>query len=140
VPEGFVALQVGSGGFIGHNGPLYARRDADGHPVFGFRVQPIHCNPMGICHGGWLATMLDMTLPLTARLSGPESVFLLTVNLSIDYLNAVPLGAWVEGRAQVLRRTKRMVFIQGMLSVDGESTTRASGVFRVGPNAPDLQL
>jgi uncharacterized protein (TIGR00369 family) len=139
LPAGFAPLPFAEG-FIGHNGPLYLHRGKDG-PVFGFRVRPSHCNPMGVCHGGWIATMMDMILPLTPRVTEPDLAerFMLTVNLSVDYLGGARLGTWVEGRAQILRRTGRMVFLQGLLEADGEPVARGSGVFRLGPDgAPRL--
>lgn len=137
-PAGFrpVALRDG---FVSRNGPIYARREGEG-AVFGFRVHQRHCNPMAICHGGWLATVADLVLPLSARLDGLEECYLLTVHMSVDYLAPAPLGAWVEGRARVLRRTRRMIFVDGLLDVAGEPVLRASGVFRLGPPAPRLEI
>lgn len=102
-------------------------------------MEPRHCNPMGVCHGGWLATLMDMVLPINARLTAdlPEN-FLLTVQMSLDYLGTAPLGAWVEGRGRVLRKTRRLVFADALLTIDGDPIMRGSGVFRIGP--PGLRL
>lgn len=83
---------------------------------------------------------MDMVLPLTARFTVPDlnRHFLLTVNMAIDYLGPAPLGAWVEGRGQVLKRTGRMVFMQGLLTIDGDPITRGNGVFRIGPTVPPI--
>ena len=137
-PPGFRPLPIADG-FVARNGPIYARREGAG-ALFGFRVRRDHCNPMGICHGGWLATVADMCLPLTARLGGLEEHFLLTVHMGIDYLAPAPLGAWVEGRGRVLRRTGRMVFADGTLEAAGETILRASGVFRIGPPSERLVI
>ncbi len=132
IPAGFRPIKSG-GEYIALNGPICFRRDADAL-VFGFRVQARHCNPMGICHGGWLATMADMIMPLGARAAAQlDDNFLLTVSMSLDFMGPASLGAWVEGRAQLLSRTKRMVFAQGMLTVDDKTILRCSGVFRIGP-------
>ena len=138
VPAGYRPLPFRDG-FIGGNGPVYVNTSG-AEPVFGFRVEERHCNPMGICHGGWIASVMDMVLPLTARFTVPDlgDHFLLTVNLTIDYLGGAPLGRWVEGRGQVLKRTGRMVFVQGVLSVDGVAVTRGNGIFRIGPSAPPI--
>jgi uncharacterized protein (TIGR00369 family) len=139
VPEGYVQFPFHEG-FIGHNGPLYLKREGDAL-VLGAPVLLRHCNPMKIAHGGWLATLLDMALPICARaVQGGADHFLLTVSMTIDFLGSVPLGAWVEGRAQVLKQTKRMVFVQGLLCVGGTAVARGSGVFRIGPPAPGLNL
>ena len=133
VPEGFVARAFGAG-FIGVNGPLYARR-VDGGVQLGFRVEPRHCNPMGICHGGMMATFCDMLLPISAHALSEKVAnrFLPTINLQIDYLAASPLGAWVQGEAQLLRATGSLVFMQGLVEADGTPVARVSGIFKIGP-------
>ncbi len=133
VPEGFRAREFG-GGFIAVNGPLYARRDSAGFRL-GFRVEQRHCNPMGICHGGMMATFCDMLLPISAHVLSEEigQRFLPTINLQIDYLAASPLGAWVQGEAQLLRATRALVFMQGLVTADGATVARVSGIFKIGP-------
>jgi len=137
VPEGFHARDFG-GAFIGVNGPLYARRTEAGFQL-GFRVEQRHCNPMGICHGGMMATFCDMLLPISAHALSKEVAqrFLPTINLQIDYLAASPLGAWVQGEAQLLRATRSLVFMQGLVEADGTSVARVSGIFKIGPTFDD---
>jgi len=133
IPDGFSPREFG-GGFIGVNGPLYVRRLEAGLQL-GFRVEPRHCNPMGICHGGMMATFCDMLLPISAHVLS-ETIgrrFLPTINLQIDYLSAVSLGAWVQGEAQLLRTTRSLVFLQGLVQADGVSAARVSGIFKIGP-------
>ncbi len=137
VPEGFTPLQVG-GDFIGINGPLYIRSvvQADGSKLrhLGFRVEQRHCNPMGNCHGGMLATFADMMLPMLAHRQAVElrNQFMPTVSLQIDYLAACPLGAWVQGEAQVLRITRNLAFVQGLATADDVPALRVSGIFKLG--------
>lgn len=132
-PPGFHALRM-TGEFIAHVGPLYLKRDGDNLWV-GFRVEKRHTNPMGICHGGMLASFADMLLPLSIhRLSEEVGFkFLPTINLQLDYLAPAPLGSWVEGDVQVLRVTRSLVFAQGLVSADGLPVVRASGIFKIGP-------
>jgi uncharacterized protein (TIGR00369 family) len=137
VPEGFKLLAVG-GDFIDLNGPLYIRSvvQADGSKLrhLGFRVEKRHTNPMGNCHGGMLATFADMMLPMLAHRQAPElrNQFLPTVSLQIDYLAPSPLGAWVQGEAQVLRVTRNLAFVQGLVTADAVPALRVSGIFKIG--------
>ncbi len=137
VPEGFRAREFG-GGFMAVNGPLYARK-TDAGLQLGFRVEERHCNPMRICHGGMMATFCDMLLPISAHVLSKEVAhrFLPTINLQIDYLAASPLGAWVQGEAQLLRATRSLVFMQGLVQADGVSVARVSGIFKIGPPFDD---
>ena len=112
VPEGFTRQTIG-GEFIVANGPLYERFDAGVYRL-GFRVEARHCNTMGICHGGMMATFCDMLLPLAAHRQVPQIShrFLLTISLQVDYLAPSPTGTWVQGEAQVLRTTRSLVSMQ----------------------------
>ncbi len=133
VPDGFRPAHV-HGDFIAFNGPLYARLRGDRQIELGFRVEQRHTNPLGICHGGMLATFVDMLVPCTAMYEpGRERRFLPTISLQIDYLGPSPLGAWIQGEAQILRTTRNMVFGQGMVSADGAPALRFSGIFKRGP-------
>ena len=148
VPAGFAELPHAIG-HIGVVGPLYLRherRDA-AHPEhdlvqLGFRVEPRHCNPAGILHGGMMATFADMLLPLSAhRLSrAAAGRFLPTVSLQLDYLAPAPGGSWVHGEAQVLRTTRTMLFTQGLVWADGQLAARVSGILKLGPSFESLGL
>ncbi|MEO8544827.1 MAG: PaaI family thioesterase [Betaproteobacteria bacterium] len=136
VPEGFRAADI-HGDFIIFNGPLFGRL-ADDQLQLGFRVEQRHGNPLGICHGGMLATFVDMLVPCTAMyMAGRERRFLPTISLQIDYLGSARLGAWVQGEAQILRTTRNLVFGQGLVSADGEPCLRFSGIFKLGQGYGD---
>ena len=132
IPPGFRPLTK-MGDFMVANGPLYLRHEGDVVQV-GFRVEPRHTNPFGNCHGGMLASFCDMLLPISIHRKSPEvgHRFLPTINLQIDYLAPTPLGAWVQGEAQVLRVTRTMVFAQGLVLADGVNAVRVSGIFKIG--------
>ncbi len=136
VPPGYIPLLL-EGGFGANNGDVYWRSE-EKNVSFGMYIEDRHCNVVGTCHGGWIATYLDMVLPLTARFTVPdlEERVMLTVSLSIDYLDAVRSGDWLEGRASVLRKTGRLVFVDGVLMVGERAVVRGSAIFRIGPPAP----
>jgi len=134
IPAGFKPLPSMGGGFIAANGPLYMKHEGD-LVLFGFRVEERHTNPMQICHGGMMASFCDMLLPLSVHRKSREvgMRFLPTISLQIDYLAPAPLGAWVQGEAQVLRTTRSLVFAQGLVEADGRPVARVSGIFKIGP-------
>ncbi len=146
-PAGFRAVAMG-GEYMRVNGPLYRRVvDVPAHAApaaglaaaqrvqMGFRVEARHTNPAGICHGGMMASFCDMLLPVCAHHLSPAlaSRFLPTISLQVDYLAPTPLGAWVQGEAEVLRVTRTLAFLQGLVTADGTPVARASGVFKIGP-------
>ena len=129
-PPGFHHLPIPMG-FVAVNGPLFVNVSGDKLKL-GMRVEMRHCNPMQICHGGMLATFIDMLMPFAVGWEGPqEGRFMPTVQLSQDYLAPAPLGCWLEGEAQVLRRTNSLVYAQCLVTADGETCLRASGIFKL---------
>ena len=138
IPAGFVPLTV-PGEFIRANGPLYLRHEGE-LVLLGFRVEPRHTNPMGICHGGMLASFADMLLPISVHHKRADVGFrfLPTISLQLDYLAPAPLGSWVQGEAQVLRVTRTLVFAQGLVTADGEPSLRVSGISKIGIPFPEL--
>ena len=62
-----------------------------------------------------------------------ERRFFPTISLQIDYMSPAPLGAWVQGQADILRTTRNMLFGQGLVTADGEPALRMSGIFKMGP-------
>ncbi|MBC7728672.1 MAG: PaaI family thioesterase [Microbacteriaceae bacterium] len=132
VPANFQAMALGDL-FIGNNGPFYLRHEGPLVQI-GFRVERRHCNPMGNCHGGMLASFSDMVLPLSIHRKTTEvgHKFLPTISLQLDYLAPAPLGCWVQGEAEVLRVTRSLVFAQGLVTADGAPAVRISGIFKIG--------
>ena len=131
IPEGFRPVKVG-GPFVFHNGPLYGKWTGQ-RLLLGFRVEQRHTNPLRMCHGGMLATFADMLIPCAAMYqSDMERRFLPTISLQIDYMGAAPLGAWVQGEADVLKTTRNMLFGQALVTADGEPALRVSGIFKMG--------
>jgi uncharacterized protein (TIGR00369 family) len=129
-PSGFRALPIRHG-FVAANGPLYGRREGDGAPVLGFRVDERHLNLRGICHGGMLMTFADMVLGFTAAHAVGGRRFLPTVNMTADFIGSVEAGAWVEGRGRALRITRNLAFVEVWLSVGEAVVLRANGILKV---------
>ena len=137
IPPGFAAADVGSG-FSSRNAQFHAKW-VNERLQLGFRVAEHHTNLRGVLHGGMLATFADTLLPYAAMyqsLGGRH--FLPTISLQLDYLAPATLGAWVQGEADVLRSTRNMVFMQGLVTADDTPIARLSGIFKIGPAAGEL--
>lgn len=135
VPEGFQPLRLPTSGFMNANGPFYARRDG-GRFVIGLRVEERHGNSAGACHGGMIATMCDMLITVGSNIQSNQSRFLPTVSMTCDFLAPARIGDWVEGRLEVLKVTRNLLFATGILTVGDEPIARTSGVMKV-PAEPD---
>ena len=129
-PPGFVEIPTQL--FVNANGPLHGRM-ADGKFTLGFRVEERHCNARLVCHGGMLMTLADMLMPLAANLQEDLHRFLPTISLQADFLAPAERGAWLEGRCEVLRMTRNLVFAQGLLTARETPILRASSVMKLPP-------
>ncbi|MDI9331595.1 MAG: PaaI family thioesterase [Alphaproteobacteria bacterium] len=137
IPQGFRPLRVG-GPFMQTNGPLYGRlsQELGGRPRVhvGFRVLPAHTNPMGVCHGGMLATLADMLAAICVpyQTDLPRH-FLPTISLQMDFLAPARQGDWVQAQVDVLRTTRNLVFTQGLIHAGDEVALRVSAIYKIGP-------
>jgi uncharacterized protein (TIGR00369 family) len=140
IPADFARLRLRPNPYIDGCGPLYGRREGD-RLVLGLRIEHRHCNPAGSCHGGMLTTLADMLLVLGASVQSGQQRYMVTVNLSCDFIGPAAEGAWLEGRLEVLRTTRSLVFCEGMLSVDGQPVLRLSGIAKPsGESHPEFTL
>lgn len=130
-PEGFSLVDAGTG-YASRNARFYGKWQDD-RLLLGFRVTQHHTNLRNVLHGGMLATFADTVLPYSAMyqaLNGRH--FLPTISLQIDYLAPAAIGAWVQGQGDVLRTTRNMVFMQGLVMGDSVAIARLSGIFKLG--------
>ncbi len=129
IPAGFHPFPLGTG-FVNHVGPVYWHRD--GNEVrLGFRVAEEHANPAGICHGGMLMTIVDIQIGIGCGTLAGLDAFLPTINLNCDFLDVSHIGEWVEGRAELVRQTRRMIFGTAMMTADGRPVMRANALMKI---------
>lgn len=129
IPDGFRQVKLVPNPFLEMVGPLYGRLEGDDF-VLGFIVESKHCNPAAMCHGGMLMTLADMLLILCSNVQARLGRYLTTVSVTNDFLAPAPQGSWLEGRGQVLRVTKTLVFTQATLNLDGAVVMRTSGILK----------
>ena len=75
-----------------------------------------------------LGTLADLLLVLGANVVTDSRRYMLTVTLHCDFLAPAPLGSWVEGRLQVQRATRNLVFCQGQFTADGAPVLAFTGI------------
>jgi acyl-coenzyme A thioesterase PaaI-like protein len=136
-PPGFHSIRH-SGNFNSLAGPFFYRADKSSF-VTGFRIMEHHLNPANVMHGGMSVVFADMTLGLGMSVKCGISIFMPTVNLTTDFLAGGRAGAWVEGDARLIRRTRGMVFAETLLTADGEPFLRCSGVMKI-PSANSMSF
>lgn len=96
----------------------------------GFRVGPQNCSYSGYAHGGWLSSILDVSLGQNVQ-AGCSVSHAPTISLAVDFMRAAQPGDWLESRARLLRVTRSLAFCDGTLIGPGGVVARANGVFKL---------
>lgn len=89
-----------------------------------------HLNPHGTVHGGLIATMLDVAMGEAVAAEGGKSP--VTVSLTVTYLEPGRPGR-LEARADVRKRGKRLLVVEGEVVQDGDVVADALATFSVTP-------
>ena len=115
--------------FEDHAGPFYNRTGDDGRPVCAMRPERKHMNGGGFMHGGALMTFADYCLFVIARdaLADSRSV---TATFNSEFVGAVPEGSLLECRGEVVKAGRSMVFVRGLMTVEGEAVLSFSAVLK----------
>lgn len=79
-----------------------------GHVVFTMRVRPRHKQIHGVVHGGVLATVADTVAAIAAYTTVPKGTEIATVEMKINFLEAVP-GGKIKADGKVLRTGRNFV-------------------------------
>lgn len=93
------------------------------------RIESIHLNPLGIAHGGFLATLADSAFGKVLRLACEFELPPVTASLSMDYLAPAVAGAWVEAHVDIHKVGRRLINASCLLTCGERLIVRASGVF-----------
>ncbi len=113
-----------------HVGPFLRRDDAAGAfgPTIGLVVQAHHCNEHGRIHGGVQMALADYAVGVTARHGTTDAT--VTVNFAASFVDTASAGELVEARAEVIRRTGSLVFVQGRLTCGGRPLLAFDGTVK----------
>ncbi len=137
-PEGFLRVDFDRGRpettFNGHIGNIYVKRGEKGTRdefVMGFRVHQHMCNPAGGLHGGMMMTVADLVGTMGGGNLAGLRKFLPTVNMTFDFVAPAKVGDWVEGRPELVRATRSLLFTNIYLTVGETKILRASQVAKI---------
>ena len=94
-------------------------------------VEPHLTNSLGTVHGGVIMSLLDVALCTAARTLHPESVGVITLNMSTSFIGGGK-GAKLLADARVLKDGKSMSFVEAEAkNDDGTIVAKAIGTVRV---------
>jgi uncharacterized protein (TIGR00369 family) len=100
-----------------------------GHVVFAMKVKDRHKQMHGVVHGGVLATLADTVAAIAAYTTVPKGTHIATVELKINYLEAVDDGR-IKADARVLRAGRNFVVVEcEIFSENGAMAAKALMTF-----------
>jgi uncharacterized protein (TIGR00369 family) len=104
---------------------------ADGTARLSLPVEPHLTNSLGTVHGGVILSLLDVALCTAARTLHPESIGVITIDLSASFIGGGK-GARLLAEARVLRDARSLSFVEGEArNEDGSLVAKAIGTVRV---------
>ena len=127
-PPGFV--HVLRAPFVNHVGPiLQAIENEPGTMRLGLRIAEVHCNSIGIMHGGMIATICDsaMARALFTKLQRRT----VTLRMALEYLDPILKGDWLEAHARLTTEDGEVAHTECRVMVGDHMRARATGVFRL---------
>jgi uncharacterized protein (TIGR00369 family) len=112
-------------------GKMIVRLDDDGRART--RVYPghRHTNLMDNLHGGLTLSLIDVALFSSSRMFGLiEAGTSVTLDLSVQFIGAGRAGVPLDAVTELLKETRRLLFLRGIVEQEGEMVAAYSGTIR----------
>jgi uncharacterized protein (TIGR00369 family) len=94
-------------------------------------IEPHLTNSLGTVHGGVIMSLLDVALCTAARTLHPESVGVVTIDMSTSFIGGGS-GARLVAEARVMKDARTMSFVEGEAkNEDGSLVAKAMATVRV---------
>jgi len=94
-------------------------------------IEPHLTNSLGTAHGGVIMSLLDVALCTAARTLHPESIGVITIDLSTSFIGAAS-GKKLYADARVMRDGRSMSFVEAEAkNEDGSLVAKAIATVRV---------
>lgn len=117
-------------GFNAYVGPFLWGPDEDGNNRLVLELREEHMNGADHVHGGLLMAFADALMGKAVS-EAVDGAMTATVSLNSDFLKGGKAGGMIEGTAEITRRTRSVVFVQGRVT-QGESTLlTATGIWKI---------
>ena len=111
-------------------GKLLVRADGDGRAVCRIFPDKRQSNLGDVVHGGAILTFIDMAMFAGGHAAGADLGPSVTLDLSAQFLSPAELGAPLDCAVEILRESKRMAAMRGLVEQDGRKVAAWSGTLR----------
>ncbi|MDP3489181.1 MAG: PaaI family thioesterase [Phenylobacterium sp.] len=133
-PEGF-SLHGRTSPLTDPWAPIYAQTTAQAL-ILGLWAREPHVNGRGFVHGGLIMALCDNAMGLSCVQAAGGEASMLTVNMTVDFLEAAQIGQWLTFETEFVRTGGTLAFAQAFARADGVPCARANGVFRLVRRTP----
>jgi uncharacterized protein (TIGR00369 family) len=112
-------------------GKMIVRLDDDGKARMRMFPEMRHTNLMGNLHGGTILSLIDVGIFGCSRMFGLiEAGTAVTLDLSVQFLGAGKSDVPVDAVSELLKETRRLLFLRGIVEQEGEMIAAFSGTIR----------
>ena len=115
-PAGFKFFKRGESPFNQSMMPMWTRRDEMDYSI-GLRLEKKHCNYQLFMHGGAVASLADVAMGNAMQSEEKVDVHAATASMTVDYIGSAQIGEWVQATAKVLKKGRRLIFIECLITV-----------------------
>ena len=123
--------QISLVGFMKHNGGLEFRTISETDYQFRARIQDIHLNPGGVTHGGFIMSLMDSGMGTAAHRVLGKNARAATISLDVKFISASKSGDLLLGTAEVLRKSRSLIFMRGEIRCGEHLVATAEGIWKV---------
>jgi uncharacterized protein (TIGR00369 family) len=117
-------------------GKLLVRAEGEGKARCRMFLEKAHANLGEVAHGGAILTFVDMAMFAGGYAAGADIAFSVTLDLSAQFLSPGRIGRPLDCTVELLRETKRLAFMRGLVLQDEETVAAWSGTLRKGQARP----
>lgn len=128
IPKGFKTYRTIEGKFAYHIGSYYLKNKFP-NTVFGTYILNLQSNLNDVAHGGFLMAFADSVGGYFAYNTVKKPI--VTVNLNSNFLRHVPINSWLEAKGNVIKKGKRLVFVEVNMFTSKHLVFTASGVWQI---------
>jgi uncharacterized protein (TIGR00369 family) len=118
------------GSFAATTGKLLFRPDGRGRGVCRMDVEERHLNLGGSIHGGAVMSFIDMALFAGGRCAGMSEGHYVTLDLTTHFIARGRAGLPLEAHVELVRQTRSLAFMQGIVRQDGEPCYSFTGTLK----------
>jgi uncharacterized protein (TIGR00369 family) len=111
-------------------GKLIVRGEGDGRARVRMFPTALQSNLGNVMHGGAILTFIDMAMFAGGHAAGADIAFSVTLDLSAQFLSPGELEIPVDATVEVLKETRRLVFMRGLVVQEKETVAAWSGTLR----------